>query len=35
MTGERVVRLMAATALAALRAGDAAASERLPDVACA
>ena len=29
------VRLMAATALAALRAGDAAASERLPDVACA
>ena len=29
------VRLMAATALAALRAGDAVASERLPDVACA
>ena len=29
------VRLMAATALAALRAGNAAASERLPDVACA
>jgi amidohydrolase len=29
------VRLMAATALAALRAGDAAASERLPDAACA
>jgi amidohydrolase len=29
------VRLMAATALAAIRAGDAAASERLPDVACA
>jgi amidohydrolase len=28
------VRLMAATALAALRAGDAAASQRLPDVAC-
>jgi amidohydrolase len=29
------VRLLAATALAALRAGDAAASERLPDAACA